>query len=146
MSEHKWHNRFLQLACHVAQWSKDPSTRCGAVIVRPNKTIAGIGYNGFPRGINDASASYTDKSIKYAYIVHAEVNAILNCAERLDGYTLYTYPSSVGPTCDRCAALVIQAGIRKVVSYEGSTKVDWLDSVQRARDLYRDAQVEVLEI
>ena len=53
MIDEKWDRRFLALAEHVADWSKDPSTKTGAVIVRPDRTIASMGYNGFPRGMAD---------------------------------------------------------------------------------------------
>jgi len=53
MSHDKWHKRYVNLAEYIAQWSKDPSTKTGSVIVRPDNTIASVGYNGFPRGIED---------------------------------------------------------------------------------------------
>lgn len=109
----KWDRRFLELAAHVAQWSKDPSTKCGAVIVRPDKTICSVGYNGFPRNMKDDQELYDHRDIKYDRIIHAEMNAILNANEVVKGFTLYTHP---GPSCLRCAAHVIQAGIVRVVS------------------------------
>ena len=105
----KWDLRFLDLAQHIAQWSKDPSTKVGAVIVRPDKTICSVGYNGFPRGIEDTEERLNNRDLKYPCMVHAEMNAILNSKESLDGYILYiSSPTYFAPTCDRCAVHIIQ--------------------------------------
>lgn len=114
----KWDMRFLELAKHIAQWSKDPSTKVGAVIVRPDKTIVSVGYNGFPRGVKDSQERYVDKVLKYSMVVHAEANAILNSRELLNGYTIYVWPTlDHPPTCNECAKVIIQAGIKTVVGY-----------------------------
>jgi dCMP deaminase len=120
----------------------------GAVIVRPDKTIASVGYNGFPRGVQDLKERYDDRETKYAYTVHGEMNAILNASEKLDGYTLYIYPAFASPpTCDRCAVHVIQSGITRVVGIRG--QVDeallqrWQGALERASTLYKEAGVEV---
>lgn len=109
----KWDKRFLNLAQEVSTFSRDPSTQVGAVIVRPDKTIASIGYNGFARGVLDNAGRYNDRDTKYEMIVHGEMNAILAAREPLHGYTLYTYPF---PPCSRCAAMIIQSGIANVVA------------------------------
>jgi dCMP deaminase len=88
----KWDVRFLELANHIAQWSKDPSTKVGAVIVRPDRTICSVGYNGFPRGVDDNEERYMDRPTKYEFVVHAEANAIIHAREPLHDYILYTYP------------------------------------------------------
>lgn len=107
-----WHARFLDLARHVATWSRDPSTQVGAVIVRPDRTVASIGFNGFPRGVRDLPERYNDRPTKYQFVVHAESNAILTAREPLHGYTIY---SSL-LTCNECAKLIVQSGIREVVA------------------------------
>lgn len=107
-----WHRRFLDLARHVAAWAKDPSTQVGAVIVRPDRTIASVAFNGFPRGVLDLPERYNDRPTKYAFVVHAEANAILTAREPLHGYTLY----STLLTCNECAKLIVQAGITHVVA------------------------------
>jgi len=111
--ETKWDMRFLRLAREVASWSRDPSTKVGAVIVRSDKTIASLGYNGFPRGIPDRPEMYANREEKYKYIVHAEANAIVSAREPLLGYTLYTMPL---PVCQDCCKLALQAGIMRFVS------------------------------
>ena len=118
----KWHIRFLSLAEHISTWSKDPSTQCGAVVVRPDKTIASVGYNGFPKGYPDLTNWYLEKETKHKNVIHAEMNAILFAKELLVGYTLYTYPI---PPCIRCMPHVIQSGISMVVSYDNSELEVW---------------------
>lgn len=103
------------MASLVASWSKDPGTKVGAVIVRPDLTVASLGYNGFPRGVVDFPKYLNNKEEKYARTVHAELNAILNSKEPLSGYTLYWYPGVLG-TCSQCAAAIIQSGIKRVVT------------------------------
>lgn len=82
----KWDNRFLNLAEYASYWSKDPSTQCGAVIARGNRVIS-MGFNGFPKGTDDAPARYQDREQKYLRVVHAEVNAILFSRCDLTGCT-----------------------------------------------------------
>src|SRR4051794_38721558 len=111
----KWDKRFIELAALVASWSKDPSTKCGAVIVRPDKTVVSVGFNGFPKGCLDDDELYADRETKYARVVLAEVNAILHAREQLHGYTIYTWPPGYSGSCDRCATVIIQAGISRIV-------------------------------
>ena len=109
-----WHRRFIDLAMHVAQWSKDPSTKVGAVIVDERYKVISLGYNGFPRWVDDLEERYNDRPTKYQFVVHAELNAILNATVPLDGMTLYT---TLSP-CHECAKAIIQSGIIEVVYYE----------------------------
>jgi dCMP deaminase len=132
----KWDARFFDLASHVAEWSKDPSTRCGCVIVRPDRTIASVGYNGPPRGVSDA---YGTREEKLARTIHAEENAILT-ASGVRGCTLYVYPMQ---PCAHCAAVIVQAGIVRVVSMRPSVdKAErWADSFNHAAAMFREAGV-----
>lgn len=136
----KWDNFFLGLCNYVAGMSKDMSTKVGAVIVRPDRTIASIGYNGFPRGTNDAPHLYDNRDIKYLRIVHAELNAILSAREPLQGYTLYVSPLH---PCANCTGAIIQSGIAKVVAYTASDPVRWGESFAQARSMFAEAGVEV---
>lgn len=104
----KWDTRFLDLAQVVSKWSKDPSTQVGAVLVRPDKSILSIGYNGFPRKMEDTLELLNNRDEKYSRIVHAEVNALLAAKTDITGCTLYTYPFMC---CDRCVVQMIQAGV-----------------------------------
>lgn len=145
MSE-KWDRRFLHMANHVATWSKDPGTKCGAVIVRPDKTVSSVGFNGFPKGCSDTETLYQDRELKLARVVHAEVNAILHAREALNGYTMYTWPGGIGPSCDRCTTNIIQAGIIRVVHLEDTSAFGsrWAESIQRGLDMYKEAGVKVV--
>jgi dCMP deaminase len=109
----KWDLRFLKLAELVASWSKDPSTKTGAVIVRPDRSVASLGFNGFPQSMPDTPEHYANRDEKYSRIVHCEVNAQIFAREPLQGYTLYTWPFL---SCDRCAVQMLQAGIKKFVA------------------------------
>lgn len=118
MSE-KWDRRFLELAKHIASWSKDPSTQVGAVLVGENKRVVGLGYNGFARGVLDLDDRYNDRETKYQFVVHAEVNAILMAGEKAKGATLYVWPSfMIPPICNECCKFAIQAGVKEIVGYE----------------------------
>ena len=112
----KWDDRFLSVAAIVASWSKDPSTKAGCVLVRPDKSIASLGYNGFPMGCSDSTEKYEDRETKYARVIHAEMNALMFCRDPIPlvGFTLYT----TAPSCPRCAAHMIQAGIRRFVWWD----------------------------
>jgi dCMP deaminase len=145
-SEEKWDRRFLEMARMVAGWSKDPSTQCGAVIVRPNRSIASVGFNGFPRRVADHEHLLNDREQKYARVVHAEMNAILSAREPLDGYTLYSYPASLSPSCERCTAHIIQAGITRVVhlvDYTSEFALRWKANAELAMAMFGEAGVTV---
>lgn len=141
----KWDRFYLAMARHVSTASKDPSTKCGAVIVRPDRTVSSIGFNGFARGIEDAEDRLNNRETKYDLIIHCEENAILNAAESVYGHTLYVYPFM---TCHRCAVRVIQAGIKRVVApiCPEDKAARWGDSLVKARSLYLEAGVECVEV
>jgi dCMP deaminase len=108
-----WNNRFLDLCEHVATWSKDPSTKLGAVIVDSKKRVVSIGYNGFPRGVDDRHDRYDDRPTKYLFVAHAERNALDNAPMMVDNCTMYV---TLLP-CNECAKSIIQKGITTVVTY-----------------------------
>ena len=140
----KWDHRFLDLAFTVSTWSKDPSTRVGAVIVRPDNTIASTGYNGFPMGMDDKTEYLENRDEKYSRVVHAEMNAILFAREPVKGYTLYTVPFM---PCDRCFVHVAQAGIVRVVSekMEGEAAERWEPSFEKVRRYAKEMGIELTE-
>lgn len=108
----KWHRRFFTLAEHVSLWSQDPSTQVGACIVNQDKQVLSLGFNGFPRGVEDLLERYTDKETKYKFVSHAERNALDNAFVDVKGATLY---STLFP-CNECAKGIIQKGIKEVVT------------------------------
>ncbi|WP_029906436.1 deoxycytidylate deaminase [Mycoplasmopsis opalescens] len=121
-----WDGYFMALAKVSALRSKDPSTRVGACIVNEDKRVISLGYNGMPKGIDDSfpweREGEDSSKTKYAYVIHAEMNAILNNHQSLKGCTLYT---SLFP-CSNCAKTVAQSGIEKVI-YEDDKYTGTLD-------------------
>ena len=106
-----WDRRYMAMAIQVASWSKDPNTKVGAVIVDQKGRIVATGYNGFPTGVQDTEERYNDRDKKYAFVVHAELNAILNATQSLKNCILYV---TLSP-CRECAKAIIQAGIDTVI-------------------------------
>jgi dCMP deaminase len=137
----KWDIRFLQLAELVATWSKDPSTKVGAVIADEKHRVISLGYNGFPRGISDAEHIYLDRDKKYQRVLHAEQNAILfgSKAPSLHGCTIYTYPFA---PCNRCCLEIIQSGITRVVSLKDYPE-RWKESIDLSLELLKEANIKV---
>lgn len=136
-----WDRRFIGLAKHISEWSKDPSTKVGCVVVGEHNEVRSMGFNGFPRGIEDDDR-LKDREAKYTIICHAEENAILNAS--LTGTSLhrcvcYVYPF---PPCTRCARMIIQAGISEVVVPPCAIPERWLSDFETARGLLEEAQVE----
>jgi dCMP deaminase len=141
----KWDVRYLQFARHVASWSKDPSTKAGAVIVRPDRSVASVGFNGFPQVMPDLPEYYANREEKYSRIVHCEVNAQLFTRESLKGYTLYTYPFAC---CDRCVVQMLQAGITRFVWAEcpPAQWERWGPTLTKTFAYLREAGVEMVEV
>lgn len=142
MTQDNWDLRFLAMAAHIAEWSKDPSTQVGAVITRPDRTVVSLGYNGFSRGVFDGPARYADRDFKYEAIVHGEMNAILTARESLYGCTLYTWPL---PPCSRCSAMIIQTGIKRVVSPPNNNP-RFAGSCELGKTLFHEAKIECVEV
>jgi len=133
----KWDERFLKLAREVSTWSKDPSTKVGAVIAEENHRIVSLGFNGFPQGVDDDDR-LNDRVLKYAITVHAEANAILFAKQPLKGCTLYCWPL---PSCSDCAGLIIQSGIGRVVA-PVTDKEKWKKSGELSLALFKEAGVD----
>lgn len=140
----KWDLRFLYLAREWSRYSKDPSTQTGAVVVRPDLSVAALGYNGFPPGIRDDLERYADRELKYKLIIHCEINAMDSVPEPLRGYTLYTYPFM---SCCRCATQVIKRGIVRCVAPEMPAHLAerWEADIGLSRVMFREAGVELVE-
>ncbi|KNG79084.1 deoxycytidylate deaminase [Mycoplasma sp. HU2014] len=110
-----WKQYFMLIAKASAMRSKDPTTQVGAIVVNKLNQIMSTGYNGFPRGVSDdefpwqrQGAEWID--LKYAYVAHAEVNAIVSARTNLTDCDLYV---TLFP-CNECTKIIIQAGIKKV--------------------------------
>ena len=138
----KWDARLMSMAKLVASWSKDPSTGCGAVIVDSRQRIVSTGFNGFPRRVDDDQERLHDRRLKLALTLHAEANAMLFAEKPVRGCTLYVYPM---PPCSQCAALIIQAGISRVVAPAPHPQLAerWGESIELAIMAMREAGVKV---
>jgi dCMP deaminase len=138
MSLQKWDVRFLELARFISNWSLDPSTKVGAVISDKHNRVVSIGYNGFPKGIKD-DERLNDRETKYKIIVHGEINAITFANRNLENCTLYTYPFE---PCPRCAGIIIQSGIKRIVA--PINKIDrWENDFKLSRQLFNEANIEI---
>lgn len=109
-----WDEYFMGVAMLAARRSKDPNTQVGACIVSQDNIIISTGYNGLPNGCSDDEYPWVREGdeTKYPYVVHAELNAILNANGRdLRGSRLYV---ALFP-CNECAKAIIQAGVKEVL-------------------------------
>ena len=135
-----WWPRYLGIAKEVSTWSKDPSTKVGAIAVGTKGQILAQGYNGYPRGMDDSD--YSNREEKYKKIVHAEMNCIYNAAENgisLRDSTLYIYGL---PVCGNCALGIIQAGVKRVVAISHNTPDRWKEAIGKTDEIFKEAGVE----
>jgi len=140
LKQNCWDMRFMRMAHEVASWSKDPSTKVGCVLVKDRKIIS-MGYNGFPRLIEDDLNRLIDREVKYEMTVHAEQNAVITAALHgisTAGSTAYVTFSP----CSRCAAVLINAGISTVVvSAADDIPGRWLENFRLAAELLNEAGI-----
>ena len=140
-----WDQRFLVLASHIAGWSKDPSTKVGAIAVRDRRILA-QGFNGLPVGITDSDARLQDRDTRLSMTVHAEMNCVAFAAKSgvcLAGSTMYIWPLM---TCSNCASVLIQADINKIVVPDFVEPIRWQESFDRAREMFIEACIAVHRI
>ena len=139
-----WDEYFMGIAFLSGMRSKDPTTQVGACIIDEDKKIIGIGYNGFPAGSSDDEMPWSREGdfleTKYPYVVHAELNAILNSIKTLKNSTIYVthFP------CNECAKAIVQSGIKKVVYF--SDKHKDLDSTKASRKIFENAEVKTVHL
>lgn len=140
LTQTKWITRYFDLAELVATWSKDPSTKVGAVIVDERKRIVSVGFNGPPIGVID-NPNITRES-KLHRTLHAEENAILFANSSLANCTIYV----TQPPCAHCTAVIIQSGI-KHVRYKDAVaagyKERWKDSLIESNAMFRESGIDV---
>lgn len=110
-----WDETFMQMCKVIANRSKDPNTQNGACIVNDKNIVIGLGYNGFPRGCGDSDLPWKREGsfcdTKYAYVVHAEENAVLNSNAKTESARMYC---TLFP-CNECAKVIIQKGIKEII-------------------------------
>ncbi len=136
----KWIRRYFKLAREVASWSKDPSTKVGAVIVGDKGQIVSQGYNGFPRGVKDIEERYTDRPTKYKFVVHAEMNAILNALYNGSSVADAALFVHALPVCNECAKAIIQSGI-KTVYMDTEINERWAEAWNITKQMFDEAGV-----
>jgi dCMP deaminase len=115
----EYNKTFLRMADVFAQLSKDPATKVGAVVVTPDYRQISCGFNGFPAGVQETPERW-ERPEKYQWVVHAEVNAILNAPFDTKGCTLFC---TLRP-CHRCFGQLINAGIEKLVYYHSDRPLE----------------------
>lgn len=134
----KWDLRFMTMAELVASWSKDPSTKVGAVITDPNNRIVSTGFNGPARNVEDVFKSREQKLMR---TIHAEENAILFAQTNLGAHNIYI----THPPCARCAAKIIQVGIFEVYFKKPSEDFlsRWKDDYEETLLQFKESEVDV---
>ena len=132
MGGNHWY--YLDIAESIAQKSKNPSTKVGALIVTINGEAVSWGYNGFPKSMPDKLEWLENRVEKYERVIHAEHNAILFAKQSLEDCTLYTYPFM---PCHKCALIILQVGIRKVVA-PAYIPERWQEAMVRSRGYMED--------
>lgn len=137
-----WDQKFFSLAKEYASWSKDPSTKVGAIAVNSQRDILSHGWNGFPRGIKDTEERLNDRPTKYKYMVHGEMNCIYNATRMgrsLNDSDLYVYGL---PVCSECAKGIIQVGIKNVfMCYPAEIGEKWKDSFEQTKENFEETGV-----
>ena len=138
-SRARWDRKYMALALHIAEWSKDRSTKVGCVIVGPDQSIRATGYNGFPRGVGDDVEERHGRPAKYLWTEHAERNALYNAARSgvsVLGCRMYVpwFP------CMDCARAIVQSGLAELIAVEP----DWADQrwgehFVSAKELFEEA-------
>ena len=140
-----WDQRFLHAARMFAGWSKDPSTKVGAVAVRDRRILV-EGYNGLPRGLTDSDSRLKNRETRLAMTVHAEMNCVAFAARNgvcLAGATMYVWPLM---TCSQCASVLIQADIAQIIVPDFIEPYRWQESFDKAREMCVEAGIAVHRI
>ncbi len=138
-----WDNRFMELARHIGSWSKDKSRQVGCVVVGSGNFVLTIGYNGFPRGVDDYKEHRHQRPAKYLWTEHAERNAIYAAAHNgtsLNGAKMYLpwFP------CVDCARAIVQAGIVELIAIRPDMNdPKWGNDFVVSQELLDEAEVKV---
>ena len=139
----KWDYRYLEIAKKVSMWSKDPSTQCGSVIIDTKNKIVSTGFNGFPKRIEDSKSRYLNRNLKYQLVIHSEINALLQAKISVNGFSIYSYPMI---PCIRCCVILIQAGIKKIVTCLMPKKLENRWDPILNENILKEANIELIYI
>lgn len=138
----KWDKRFIDMATMVGLWSKYPGSKVGSVITDQKNRVISVGFNGLPSGIVDTYSS--DREDRLSRVIHAEENSLLFANRDLVGCKIYV----THHPCARCAAKIIQVGIREVhVDHrclKGEFNDKWRQEITIATDLFNQSNTQVL--
>lgn len=138
-----WDNKFIGLAKHIAEWSKDTNRKVGSLIVDSDNRIISTGYNGFPIKCDDTIKSRYERPDKYLFTEHSERNAIYNAARY--GTSLkdcYMYVTSF--PCADCARGIIQSGIIKLITTPPDLESEiWGTQFKAALQMLEEANIEI---
>ena len=139
-----WDKRWMSLAQLVSTWSKDQSRKTGCVIVDDRQVLISVGWNGFPRGINDDISERYERPIKYMWTEHAERNAIYNAVAKgisvLNCRMYLTwYP------CSDCARAIIQSGIKTLYCIEPDWyDIRWKEHFVLVREMLKEVDIKII--
>lgn len=145
MEKVNWDDLFMTMVYLIAMKSKDQNTHVGAMIVGPDNEIRSVGYNSFPRRINDDVPERQERPEKYFWFSHAERNALYNAAMvgiPVKGCRLYTN----GVPCNDCAWGVINAGLSEVIvdkKWDDNNYAQWKEHADRSRIMFLEAGIRL---
>lgn len=145
MGKIEWDDYFMTMVYLVAMRSKDKSTHVGAVIVGPDNEVRSVGYNSFPRHINDDLPERQERPEKYFWFSHAERNAIYNAAmvgTPIKGCRMYTN----GIPCNDCAWGILNSGIAEVIidaAWDRGNYAQWIEHAERTKVMFKEADVKL---
>jgi dCMP deaminase len=140
-----WDSLFMNMVYLVAMKSKDESTHIGAVIVGPNNEVRSVGFNSFPRGINDDAPERQLRPERYSWMAHGEANSVFNAAMAgiaVKGCRMYTN----GVPCNGCMHAVINSGIVEVVVdkyWDDRNYNQWVEQAARTKIAFAEAGIKL---
>lgn len=144
ITDTKWAARMLRMAKEVASWSKDTSTKVGAVITTQDGSPVSWGFNGMPMGIDDTVAERNERPTKYKWYCHAERNAMDLAPQPLDGCVMFVTFSP----CSNCAQSIIQRKIKTLVvdsDYTADKMPErWQEDMKVATEMLTEAGIEII--
>lgn len=141
----KWDHRFMTIAREISTWSRHPSIKVGCIVVDSDHNQLSGGYNGLPRGVDDSRILNQDQSRSTSSTVHAEANAVAAAARNGHSIKHSTAYITHAP-CSQCAALLIQAGVKRIVYADSSSialSSRWTDSFIEASSVLAEANVQL---
>lgn len=145
MESVNWDSLFMNMVYLIAMKSKDESTHIGAVIVGPDNEVRSVGFNSFPRGINDDVSERQERPEKYHWMAHGEANSVFNAAMAgiaVKGCKMYTN----GIPCTGCVHAVINSGIKEVIvdkEWNDSNYNQWKEQAERTTVMFEEAGVKL---